>query len=188
MNQRDRAVTPVISTILMVAIVVILAATVSVFFLGIVESTNEPGPNVADTTGEFVVDESYFGDNQIVRIEHVAGEGVAVEEIEIVVQATGPSLDTTARLVDLPVDDTTIDTKNIEENTDLIDKGLAVQTIQEDDPNIWSVGRTIEFRINTGEADFRIDAYNTDPEADELEVIIIHTPSNAIISEQTFRP
>jgi flagellin-like protein len=32
MNQQDRAIIPVISTILMVAIVVILSATVSVFF------------------------------------------------------------------------------------------------------------------------------------------------------------
>ncbi|WP_256948715.1 archaellin/type IV pilin N-terminal domain-containing protein [Halorubrum ezzemoulense] len=33
MSRRDRAVTPVVSTILMVAVVVVLAATVSVFSL-----------------------------------------------------------------------------------------------------------------------------------------------------------
>ena len=169
-------------------IVVILSATASVFFLGLAEGVNEPAPNVADTNGKFVVDDPDARDNQIVRITHIAGEGVAVEEIEIIVRATGPSLGTTARLVDLPVDDTTVDSKNIEGNTDLIDKGLAVQTIQEGDSNVWSVGRTIEFRVSTGEADFRIDENNTGPEADKLELIIVHTPSNAIISEHTFRP
>ena len=52
----------------------------------------------------------------------------------------------------------------------------------------WSPGRTVEFRINTGDADFRIDENNTGPEADELEVFIVHTQSNAIISEHTFAP
>ena len=54
MSQRERAVTPVISTILVVAIVVILAATVSVALLGITEDLTEPAPLVADTTGEFI--------------------------------------------------------------------------------------------------------------------------------------
>jgi len=172
----------------MVAIVVILAATVSVFLLGSIEDISQSGPNVADKTGDFVINEDYYRDNQFVRITHSGGEAVAVEELEIVVRATGPSLDTSARLVDLPVDDTTVDSKNIEGNTDLIDKGLATQTIQEDDSNVWSAGRTIEFRINTGEADFRIDENNTGPEADTLEVIIVHTPSGTIISQNTFRP
>ncbi|MDB2269390.1 type IV pilin, partial [Halorubrum ezzemoulense] len=55
MKRQDRAVTPVISTILMVAIVVILAATASVFFFDIAGSITEPAPNVSDTAGEFEV-------------------------------------------------------------------------------------------------------------------------------------
>jgi flagellin-like protein len=53
MYKQNRAATPVIATILMVAIVVVLAATISVLFLGVTEDVNEPAPNVADTTGEF---------------------------------------------------------------------------------------------------------------------------------------
>ena len=190
MDQQDRGITPVISTILMVAIVVILAATVSVSFLGVAEDSIEPAPNVADTTGEFAVTPpgETAGSKQIVRITHIAGEGVAVSELEIVVRASGPSLDTTARLVSLPADDTTVDGKNIEGNKGLITKNKAVQVIQEDDSNVWSAGQTIAFRINTGEADFREPPKGGNPNADELEVIIVHTPSNAIISENTFRP
>ena len=189
MNQQDRAVTPVISTILMVAIVVILAATVSVFFLGVVEDVNEPAPNVADTTGEFVIDEEDAEDNQIVRITHIAGDSVDVENIEIIVRASGPDVDTEARLVDLPGDGfftRSLADSNIDGNDDLIDQGFeSARIIVVDDSNTWTAGTTIEFRINTGVADFR---EGESPEADELEVLIVHTPSNAIISEQTFTP
>lgn len=193
MYQQDRAVTPVISTILMVAIVVVLAATISVFVFGVTEDVNQPAPNVADTTGEFRVTppSETAGDRQIVRVTHVAGDGVPVEEIEIIVRASGPNLDKESRLVELPSDDSTLDQSNIE-GDDIIDEGgPGDQVIIEDlpaDNNIWEVGETIQFRITTGEADFRDSAQGDSNEADTLEVIIVHTPSDAIISEQTFTP
>ena len=190
MNQQDRGVTPVISTILMVAIVIILAATVSVYFLGVTEDINEPAPNVADTTGELEVADGTAGSKQVVKITHIAGEDVAVEEIEIVVRASGPTLDTEARLVDLPTDSffsTAIDSSNIQGDKSLIDEGSSApnQVIVPADPNTWKSGDTIQFRIATGGADFR---EGETPDADTLEVIIIHTPSNSIISEHTFTP
>jgi len=187
MGQQDRAVTPVISTILMVAIVVILAATISVFFLGIAEDINQPAPNVADTTGEFEAG----ADQQFVRITHIAGESVSVENIEIIVRASGPGngLPTEARLVNLPGDGFftgSLDDSNIEGNDDLIGQGFqSTKIIVVDDSNTWSTGKTIQLQINTGTADFR---EGKSPEADEIEVIIVHTPSSAIISEHTFRP
>jgi flagellin-like protein len=193
MNRQDRAVAPVISTVLMVAIVVILAAVISTFALGFAENFSDPAPTVGDTTGEFVPG----ADEQIVRITHVAGDNVPVEEIEIIVRASGPGddLPLEARLVDLPGDDTTIDDKNLEGNTGLIDTSSAVQIIQEEDSNIWQSGNTILFEINVGGggnvgADFRdpSELENGDGEADELEVVIVHTPSNSILSEHAFTP
>jgi hypothetical protein len=55
--------------------------------------------------------------------------------------------------------------------------------IADDGVNVWSAGDTIQFRINTGAADFS-DGGN----ADTLEVTIVHTPSNSILSEHTFTP
>jgi len=102
MSQQDRAVTPVISTILVVAIVVILAATVSVALLGITEYLTEPAPIVTDTTGEFEAGPGT--DTQIVRITHVAGDSIEVENIEIIVRASGPGskLPVETRIVNLP--------------------------------------------------------------------------------------
>lgn len=194
MNQEDRAVAPVIATILMVAVVVILAAVLSVAVLEFREDINEPAPNVADTTGEFQLEatpENNFQDNQIVQVTHISGESVAVEELEIVVRASGPDLSAEARLVDLPANGINIDDDNI------IGDPLISTTAGEfgapehdkiivtDDTNTWSASDTIQFRIKTGIADFRPEK---DPEADELEVIIVHTPSNAILSEHTFTP
>jgi len=191
MNQQDRAVTPVIATILMVAVVVILSATASVFFFDVTEDINEPAPNVADTTGAFEAGGNL--DQQVVQITHIAGEDVAVEEMEIVVRASGPTLDTEARLVDLPTDSyfsTAIDSTNIQGDGSIIDTRSSApnQIIVPADSNIWGAGDTIQFRISVSGADFRDSAQGDPNEAEELEVIIIHTPSDAIISENTFTP
>ena len=182
MNRQDRAVTPVISTILVVAIVVILAATVSVAFLGIAENITEPAPNVADTTGEF--EPGSGSDEQIVRITHVAGDSVSVESIEIIVRASGPGTDlpTEARLVNLPA--STYFNGNIQGDEGLItSQSWKAKIIVDSDSNTWAAGQTIEFRINSGAADF---SGSGDTAADELEVVIVHMPSNSILSEHKF--
>lgn len=79
-------------------------------------------------------------------------------------------------------------TDNVDGNKDLIDSRTSrAKIIEEGDSNTWETGDTIQFRINTGRGgvDFR---EGETPDADKLEIIIIHTPSNAIISEHTFRP
>ena len=191
MSQEDRAVTPVVSTILMVVLVVILAATTSVAFFTFTENINEPAPIVGDTTGEFEAGGEL--DQQLVRIKHIAGEDIAVEDLEIIVRVSGPSLDTEARLVDLPTDSffsTAIDSSNIQGDDSIIDTRSSApnQIIVPADSNMWTAGDTIQFRISVSGADFRDPPKGNNPKADQLEVIIVHTPSNAIISENTFRP
>ena len=186
MKAPDRGVSEVISVILMVAIVVILSATASVFFLGVVEDINEPAPNVADTTGEFEAGGDL--DQQLVRITHVAGESVALDELEIVVRAGGNNMDDAqVRLVDLPPSGSTFDDNNYEGNKDLASGFGVSDGVLFDGSSTWTAGQDIIFRITVGEADFRDPPTGSNPEADELEVIVVHTPSNAIISEHTFR-
>ena len=190
----NRSVSPVISVILMVAVVVILAATISVIVLDFTEDLGDPGPNVADTTGKFEPEPSgpFQQDNQIVRITHKGGDSVAVEEIEIIVRASGPGdgLPTEARLINLPsTESSRLLDENIDGNDGLISQGFgSAELIVDDGTDVWSAGKTIEFRINTGTADFRDSAQGEPEEADELEVIVVHNPSNAIISEHTFTP
>ena len=189
MKTADRGVSEVISVILLVAIVLLLATTVSVTFLGVVEDFNEPAPRVADSTGEFEP-ELASPDNQIVRITHAAGESVAVEDVAIIVRASGPDVDTKVRFVNLPAEDTSFDAENFADGDpdNLIDDGDSTtnNVIISDGIDRWSAGQTITFRINTGTADFREDPNG--PEADELEVLVVHTPSEAIISRNEFTP
>jgi len=176
MNPDQRAVSPIVGTLFVVAIVFVVAATIGVTVFGLGESINEPAPVVSDTTGEFEPEPSgpFQQDNQFVRITHSDGDGVAVGEMEIIVQASGPDVDSEARLFDLPDFD--------EEDPDnlIMDNQRNI-----DDSDVWSAGDTISFRINTGTADFREDE---SPEANTLEITIIHTESNAILSEHTFNP
>jgi len=189
----DRGVSEVISVILMVAIVVILAATASVFFLDSTEVISEPAPNVADTTGEFELETDAFQSNQIVRITHIGGDNIPVEEMEIIVQVSGPDVDTRVRLVDLPAEDWSIDSSNMQGDKSLIDStsrtpsGAKIQNqvIVSADSNVWSASDTIQFRIKTTVADFRD---GETPDANKLEVIIVHTKSNSILSENAFSP
>jgi FlaG/FlaF family flagellin (archaellin) len=182
----------------MIAIVVVLAATVSVFFFDVTEGINEPAPNVADTTGEFAVGSD--GDEQVIRITHVAGDSVDISNVEIIIRISGPDVNTEARLVDLPGDgtfDRTLADKNIkkEDNINLINQVgdrfggpyEGDQVIVVDDDNTWSAGDTIQFSLNGDEANF---GESPDPgdDADTLEIIIVHTPSNSVLSEHTFTP
>lgn len=192
----NRGVSPVISVVLMVAVVVILAATVSLFALGITEDLDNPAPNVGQTSGDFIPG----ADDQEVRVTHVAGDSVVVENIEIIVEASGPSLNTEARLVNLPADNSDIDSENIEGDSSLVDKGFGDagpadpnQVIIEDfptDDNIWEAGETIQFEINVGGADFRDPPDRTGPPASTLEITIIYTTteSSSILYQGTFRP
>jgi len=192
--ETNRAVSPVISVILMVAIAVILTATISIFVLGFTEDLNDTAPVVGQTSGEFVPG----ADEQEVLITHVAGDSVPVENIEIVVRATGPDVDSETRLVNLPAEGSDLDSVNIEGDTGIVSEGFGEsgpsdpnQVIIEDyptDDNIWDAGETIQFEINVGGADFRESPNG--PEADELEVTIVYTDteSTATLFEKTFRP
>lgn len=180
----------------MVAIVVILAATISVFVLDLTENVNDPAPTVGQASGEFIPG----ANDQEVQVLHVAGDSVKVENIEIVVRASGPNLNTKARLVNLPADGSELDSSNIEGDKSLISKGVGEagpadpnQVIIEDyptDDNRWDAGETIQFEINVGGADFREPPNRTGPAASTLEVMIIYTDteSGAVLFEKTFRP
>lgn len=82
--RKCRSVSSVLSTILLVAVVVILATTVSVFGLQMGESVSDTGPNA-----EFHVESNYFGDgvpkNDSVAITHVTGERLQRERLEVVI-------------------------------------------------------------------------------------------------------
>lgn len=84
MGDDSRAVSPVISVILLVAVAVILAGTISVFVLDLGESVSDTGPTV-----DFEIEYAYFDDgvakNDSIRITHLAGDKLRREQLEITI-------------------------------------------------------------------------------------------------------
>ena len=76
-NTDDRAVSPVIGVILMVAITVILAAVIGTFVLGLGDSLGDSQP-----TAQLSVDVDESGNN--VTISHDGGDGIDLDDVDIV--------------------------------------------------------------------------------------------------------
>jgi flagellin-like protein len=172
-REKSRAVSPVIGTILLVAVVVILASVLSVFVFDVGQQLRSPGPTVSQSSGELVRNVP-GGDDQTIRLTHEAGDSVTVSDIEIVVDATD-ACDARVRLVDLPT--SRIRNENYE-GDDIIDNravgiGGAIDTSED---GVWSSGDEIRFRLASSECNLA--------SGDEVIVRIVHTPSNSVIVTQ----
>ncbi|CCQ37424.1 DUF1628 domain protein [Natronomonas moolapensis 8.8.11] len=84
----DRAVSPVIGVILMVAITVILAAVIGTFVLGLGDSV-ESAPQASF---DFDLDE----DNNVVEVTHRGGDTIDLSDLEFRVGGTDTTLDDSA--------------------------------------------------------------------------------------------
>jgi flagellin-like protein len=178
----SRAVSPLISNVLLVAIVVVLGATMSVLALGVTDERNRPGPVIGESSGELVGDEA-GSDDQIVRITHVAGDPVEVSEMEIVVRACGK----TTRIVNLPAPTNRtrstptyfpFDEGNFQGNQNLLSQGTVGQSwdagvLHEDTNDTFTSGLSFEFRITNGACS--LDA------GDEVAVQVVHRPTNTVM-------
>ena len=180
--QSPRAVSPVVSTILLVATVVILGTTISVLALGVTDDLNDAGPVVGQSTAEFIGDRS-GADDQIVRITHIAGDSVAVSEMEIVVRAC----EKTTSLINLPAPTTRtastptyfpFDEGNFQGNQDLLSEGTVGQSwdagaLHEDTTNTFAAGSSFEFRITNGACSLAA--------GETIEVMVVHSPTNSVM-------
>lgn len=185
MDESDRAVTSVISIVLLVAIAVVLAATVSVFSLGFLDAVQDPAPHVAESSGEFLPQDGDAGG--IVQIRHLSGDAVTVSDLEISVRATCDSGTSAGLLVNLPAGDKNaikeaqgqIEGENIfdEQSLRTIDSVSGVTDggalLHQE---LFSAGDTIIFRIPDSKCSLS--------EGTEVSVDVIHVPSNAVIIEE----
>lgn len=81
LDAENRAISPVIGVVLMVAITVLLAATAASFFLGLQDDTQQRNPTVGmgfDYTGD--------GTGDTLEVEHDSGDTVAASQVYVVVR------------------------------------------------------------------------------------------------------
>lgn len=89
----EKGSSPVIGTILMVAITVILAGVIGASVLGLQERTKEPGSVAGATTdGSLDAEVGFPGGTAVVaKITHISGDRVSAEDMRIHVNAPGGS-------------------------------------------------------------------------------------------------
>jgi flagellin-like protein len=176
-----RAVASVLSTVLLVAVVVVLAATVSVFAFDIGAGVDGEAPVVSQSSGTLSADVAGSND-QIVRLTHQAGDTLDVSNLEIAVDAS-TACGMSGRLVNLPAPggDPQPTTEYVR-GDDLFDNSANSVSgpIGEDGVTVdgrWSAGETATFRIANG-------ACSLSP-GDAITVRVVHTPSGAVLIEKT---
>ena len=158
MERDKRAVSPVIGTILMVAVVVALGAVVGMMALGIgSENTDGGGPNYYSTQVDGVVEIGTYcasGPDEMVMVNHGGGDSVPVEDLELKIELDGEQ----ARLTNFPIDSSSpgLDSKHVEGNEDLIYSSTncmrgEMRTTTGDDP--WDVTETLGFQIPSSQVD-----------------------------------
>lgn len=171
----------------MIAIVVLLAATTSVFALGFTDDVDQSGPVIGQSSGELVVQDGF--DGGIVRITHVAGDSIEVENIEIAVDSRD-ACGETARIINLPSDASRFGfdgfaDENLQNGDDsFISKGTFssewdIGVLHETNDNTFNAGTSFEFRIKGGSDDCQLEP------RDEVTVKIVHTPTNSVTIEKT---
>ena len=172
----SRAATPVIANILLVAIVVILAATISVLALGFTDEANQPGPIVGQSSGELVTQDGNEGGK--VSITHIAGDTLSASNLKIAVNAQ-EACEKSGRLVNLPASGgDPVPTSEYVRGDDVFDNSYnSVGGPIGQAGGQWQAGETATFRIAKTEC--RLNA------GDEITVSVVHTPTNSVVIKET---
>jgi flagellin-like protein len=172
-REKSRAVSPVIGTILLVAVVVILASVLSVFVFDVGQQLRSPGPTVSQSSGELVRDVS-GGDDQIVRLTHLAGDRLDVSELEIAVDATD-ACGKQSRIVNLPTN--TLGSANYNGDDIFDDYSPDGGQLDTSADGIWSAGETATFRLASTECELN--------KGDTLTIRVVHLPTNSVVIKET---
>lgn len=179
MSTEPRAVSSVIATSLMIAMVVVLSTTISGALLDASSELRDPAPNVAQSNGEFVEQEGFSGG--IVEITHLAGDTVPVADLEIVIDATG-ACGERERLVNLPEDDSNnagrfadanVESGDIDDSIVSGGFGADLGVLDSRTSDEFTAGSSLRFRL--AGTDCPVNP------GDRVVVRVVHTPSNAVI-------
>jgi len=139
-NNDDRAVSPVIGVILMVAITVILAAVIGTFVLGLGDSLGDNQPSAQLSVD---VTNSSNDDEFNVTINHNGGDAISSESLRIIVDDTnGNQVDATSQFDErFSVGDTEVGSFGVTEASESED--LRIRIIHQPSDSIL-LDRTIE--------------------------------------------
>ena len=173
MTDRARAVTSVVSTVLLVAVVVVLAATISVYALGATEEIRSPPPAVSDLSAEYLTG-STTCDTDIVKLTHRAGDPVDLSETRTIVRLPD-SNGKEATITGFPTDGSTLNSADYDDPSNILYSSGCVGGAAADGDGRWAVGDSFSFKLNSGGGTGDINP------GDTIEVIVVHDPSDAVV-------
>lgn len=160
---QERAVSPVIGVILMVAITVILAAVIGVFVLGLGEELGDPAPsNSINIEGPVDIDTGGAGEGlEDIVISHEGGDSVEYGDVEVMFR-------------DHEGDSLVVDEERIS-FSDAVD--AETDTFSSGDSHSVDLDEDIEQETDAS------DKLTAD-EGEYVEVTLVHTPSDTIIASE----
>jgi flagellin-like protein len=180
MESDNRGVSSAIATILMVAVVVILAATISVSVFVFGEDIRSPSPVVGQSTGD--IDPNPGGSGGIITVTHMAGDPVEVKNIQILIDATD-ACNSKARVINLPADYSFSqfdDDVHFRGDTDILNQEPAPTgkdwdggVLLEENDNTFSAGDSFQLQLSA--VDCPLNG------GEQIEINIVHTPTDSII-------
>lgn len=175
-GRNDRAVSPVIGVILMVAITVILAAVIGTFVLDLGDSVGDTAPqaslSAADaSSGSSPVNDGGTATKDLIVISHGNGETIPAEDIEIRIRQEG-SGDSYQTITDTTAYTTDVDSDSV---TDEVDVSLSSSLT---DLNVGSEV-TIEITDTNAAAD------DEDFSGVKWDILIVHTPTDSLLVDTT---
>jgi len=158
----ERAVSPVIGVILMVAITVILAAVIGTFVLGLGDSLDDGTPQASFSISDTDADE------ELIEVRKTGGADIELNDIRVLVDVERNS----------SIETSEFDLANLESpNGDDWRSGDRARI------NVTSTDNTLNLRgVEMAAAASNINDLETD---DEVTVTIVHKPSGGTIAERS---
>jgi len=169
-----RAVSSVVSVVLLVAVVVILAASASVFTLDAGGDLQEAPPLVSDSAAEYRTGTTSC-DDDIVRLSHQGGDTVDLSETRTVVRLPD-SGGKEAMITGFPVSGSRLYASDVEDPDNILNDYCVKGTAANGDGE-WSAGDSFSFKLNSGATTGDIDP------GDTVVVLVVHEPSESIVVE-----
>lgn len=181
MDGNDRALSPVVGTVLLVGVATVLATVLAAGVLGAgaTGSLQGPPPSVVAEAG--TVRAACVGcgpDDQVIRLRHRTGDGVIVAEMSVVVDL--PARGVRARLTDLPLPTNCLGDGHVD-GPDVFDGrcgrvGGALTAVGSDADGRWTAGESLRVRLRKRAVRLRA--------GEEVVVSVRHVPSGAVIARE----
>jgi flagellin-like protein len=176
--QTTRGVSPVVGTVLLVALVAVLATGVLAAGAAL-ESLDDPPPSVV-TEGKPIpaACDGCGPSDQVLRLQHAGGDAVEMSNVAVVVVV--PAHDLRGRLVDLPVETNCLGDAHVAA-TDIFDGrcgrvGGTLTAVGTDADGVWHAGETLRVRL-------RKSAVRLTP-GEEVTVAVVDTASGGTVTRQ----